>query len=98
MVRTKPALVLIVDVTIPFPAIGGDGDDRAAFNVAVMCYREAAVDALFDVHDFQDVDQFVESDFAHNFLRGSGHWTGELVSSVFDARAARGDRRYKVEG
>lgn len=30
---------------------------------------EAAVDALFDVHNFQDVGQFADSDFAHRYLQ-----------------------------
>jgi len=35
----------------------------------MMCDREAAVDALLDVHDLEDLGHFAKLDFAHNYLR-----------------------------
>lgn len=67
--RIRSALELAQHVTVPIAATGRDGDNRAAFNVAMMCDREAAVDALFDVHDFEDFGHFANGDFAHNYLQ-----------------------------
>jgi hypothetical protein len=62
------AVASFQDVAIPTATPCRNGDDRAALNTAVMRDGEAAVDALLDVHDFQDVGQFTDGDFAHEYV------------------------------
>ena len=62
-----------------------------------MCDREAAVDALLDVHDFQDIGHFANGDFAHNSLQVA-RGLGLNADVALRPRPARGDKRYKVEG
>lgn len=98
LLRVSSAVVSAQDVAIPAAAPRRNGDDWTAFEIAVMRDREADVDALFDVHDFQDVGQFADSDFAHRSLQvvcaagfGGGADAGDCIG-------ARGDRFYKFEG
>ena len=63
--RINSAVESFQDVAIPTAAPRRNGNDRVAFDVAVMRDDEAAVDALFDVHDFQDVGQFADGNFSH---------------------------------
>ena len=54
------------DVAIPIATTRRDGDDLLAVQVAMMRDGEAAVDALFDVHNFQNVGELFQGDVTHD--------------------------------